>query len=43
MYIIVEGVLAIQEGVNPQKIQEKLIGMLEPNERIKIEAHNIKG
>ncbi len=44
MYIIVEGVLAIQEGgVNPQKIQEKLIGMLEPSERIKIEGQNIRG
>lgn len=43
MYIIVEGVLAIQEGVNPQKIQEKLIGMLEPSKRIKIEVQNTRG
>ncbi|AUM96042.1 TPA: flagellar motor stator protein MotA [Clostridium botulinum] len=43
MYIIVEGVLAIQEGVNPQKIQEKLIGMLEPSKRIKIEGQNTRG
>ncbi|AVQ39453.1 flagellar motor protein MotA [Clostridium botulinum] len=43
MYIIVEGVLAIQEGVNPQKIQEKLIGMLEPSKRIKIEEQNTRG
>lgn len=43
MYIIVEGVLAIQEGVNPQKIQEKLIGKLESSKRIKIEWQNTTG
>lgn len=43
MYIIVEGVLAIQEGGNPQKIQEKLIRMLEPSKRIKIEGQNTRG
>ncbi|CAM3067393.1 hypothetical protein CLSP100651_16925 [Clostridium sporogenes] len=43
MYIIVEGVLAIQEGGNLQKIQEKLIRMLEPSKRIKIEGQNTRG
>ncbi|SFB35394.1 flagellar motor stator protein MotA [Clostridium frigidicarnis] len=38
MYLILEGILAIQAGANPKSIQEKLIGMLEPDERITIEA-----
>lgn len=38
MYITLEGLLALQAGANPKNIQNKLIGMLEPNEQIKIQA-----
>lgn len=38
MYVILEGILAIQAGANPKAIQDKLVGMLEPDERIKIES-----
>lgn len=33
MTIILEGILAIQSGMNPQSIENKLVGMLEPKER----------
>lgn len=36
--IIVEGVLSIQIGENPNQIKEKLIGMLEPAERKALEG-----
>ncbi|GKX67929.1 flagellar motor stator protein MotA [Inconstantimicrobium mannanitabidum] len=38
MYIIVEGVLAIQEGKNSKAIQMKLAGMLDPKQREALEA-----
>lgn len=38
MYLTLEGLLALQAGANPKNIQNKLIGMLEPNEQIKIQA-----
>lgn len=38
MYIILEGILAIQAGNNPKSIERKLLGMLEPKERAKIET-----
>lgn len=37
MYIILEGVLAIQEGKNPKSIEMKLLGMLKPADRKKFE------
>lgn len=40
MSIILEGVLAIQAGNNPKSIERKLVGMLEPKERIKIEENS---
>lgn len=40
MYIILEGVLGIQEGKNPKSIEMKLIGMLKPKDRVKFEENN---
>lgn len=40
MNIILEGVLAIQAGNNPKSIERKLVGMLEPKDRIKLEKNN---
>lgn len=40
MYIMLEGILAIQAGNNPKSIERKLVGMLEPKERAKIESGN---
>lgn len=37
MYIIIEGVLSVQAGENPKSIEMKLLGMLEPAERLKFE------
>lgn len=37
MHIILEGILAIQEGKNPKAIQEKLSSMLKPKDRAKFE------
>lgn len=37
MYIILEGILAIQEGKNPKAIEMKLLGMLKPKDRLKFE------
>ncbi|MDW8800064.1 flagellar motor stator protein MotA [Clostridium sp. A1-XYC3] len=42
MYIILEGVLAIQAGENPTSIKMKLACMVEPKERAKVEE-NSKG
>lgn len=39
MNIVLEGVLSIQAGENPKSIETKLVGMLEPEERIKIEKN----
>lgn len=36
MYIILEGVLAMQAGENPKSIENKLMGMLEPKDRMKM-------
>lgn len=38
--IILEGVLAIQEGKNPKTIEKKLLSMLSPKDRNKFEATN---
>ena len=38
MYLTLEGLLALQAGVNPNSIQNKLIGMLDPKEQIKFQA-----
>lgn len=38
MHIMLEGILAIQAGENPKSIEKKLLGMVEPAERAKIEA-----
>lgn len=38
--IILEGVLSIQAGENPKSIEMKLVGMLEPKERIKFESES---
>lgn len=44
MLIIVEGLLSIQAGENPKSIEMKLVGMLEPHQRAKLEqASNEKG
>lgn len=40
MNIVLEGVLAIQAGNNPKSIERKLIGMLEPKQRISFEKNN---
>jgi chemotaxis protein MotA len=40
MNIMLEGILAIQAGNNPKSIERKLVGMLEPKERIKFEENN---
>ena len=40
MNIILEGVLAIQAGNNPKSIERKLVGMLEPKDRIKLEKNS---
>jgi chemotaxis protein MotA len=37
MYIIVEGILSVQAGENPKSIEMKLLGMLEPAQRLKFE------
>jgi chemotaxis protein MotA len=37
MQIVLEGILAIQEGKNPKAIQEKLSSMLKPKDRAKFE------
>lgn len=37
MRIVVEGVLSIQAGENPQSIKMKLSGLLDPKDRIKLE------
>lgn len=42
MYIILEGVLAIQAGNNPKSIERKLLGMLEPSQRTKFEENSDK-
>lgn len=45
MYIVLEGILAIQEGKNPKSIEMKLMGMLNPKDRARLEAssNNING
>lgn len=43
MNIMLEGILAIQAGNNPKSIERKLVGMLEPKEREKIEASSNEG
>jgi len=40
MNIILEGILAIQAGNNPKSIERKLMGMLEPKQRIRFEENN---
>ena len=40
MNIMLEGILAIQAGNNPKSIERKLVGMLEPKERIKFEEND---
>lgn len=40
MNIMLEGILAIQAGNNPKSIERKLIGMLEPKQRIRFEENN---
>lgn len=39
MYIILEGVLAVQEGETPKSIENKLVSMLEPKDRRKFETN----
>lgn len=38
MYIMLEGMLALQSGENPKSIENKLIGMLEPDEQAKMQV-----
>lgn len=40
MHIVLEGILAIQEGKNPKNIEMKLMGMLNPKDRARLEASN---
>jgi len=40
MYIMLEGILAIQVGKNPKSIEKKLLGMLQPKDRKKFENKN---
>lgn len=40
MELIVEGVLAIQEGKNPKVIEKKLLSMLKPKDKKRFEANN---
>ncbi|WP_297417615.1 flagellar motor stator protein MotA [Clostridium sp.] len=42
MNIMLEGILAIQAGNNPKSIERKLVGMLEPKQRIRFEENNDK-
>jgi chemotaxis protein MotA len=35
MYLILEGVLAVQEGMNPNLIQKKLLSMIKPSDKLK--------
>lgn len=37
---MLEGILAIQAGNNPKSIERKLVGMLEPKQRIRFEENN---
>lgn len=40
MHIILEGVLGIQAGRNPKNIEKKLLSMLDPKQRARIEANS---
>lgn len=40
MYIMLEGMLMIQEGKKPKSIEKKLVSMLKPRDRIKYEEDN---
>lgn len=40
MYILLEGMLALQAGENPKSIQNKLMGMLEPSDQLKMQAES---
>jgi chemotaxis protein MotA len=40
MNIMLEGILAIQAGNNPKSIERKLVGMLEPKQRVRFEENN---
>lgn len=40
MNIMLEGILAIQAGNNPKSIERKLVGMLEPKERVRFDENN---
>ncbi|EHJ02227.1 MotA/TolQ/ExbB proton channel [Clostridium sp. DL-VIII] len=42
MNIMLEGILAIQAGNNPKSIERKLVGMLEPKQRVRFEENNDK-
>lgn len=41
MEMMIEGLLAIQSGVNPRIVEEKLMGYLSPQERIKRREHAV--
>ena len=38
MYLMLEGMLSLQSGENPKNIQNKLMGMLDPSEQIKMQS-----
>jgi len=40
MNIMLEGILAIQAGNNPKSIERKLVGMVDPRQRLKLEKDN---
>ena len=40
MNIMLEGILSIQAGNNPKSIERKLVGMLEPKQRVRFEENN---
>lgn len=40
MNIMLEGILAIQAGNNPKSIERKLVGMLDPKQRIKFQKND---
>jgi chemotaxis protein MotA len=42
MHIMLEGILAIQAGNNPKSIERKLVGMLDPKQRVKFEENSDK-
>ena len=41
--MMLEGILAVQSGVNPRIVEEKLMTYLSPKERLEIQSSNASG